>query len=357
MINFFSSFKLKVIAAFLLGILVYVVLLLIEDGFSLSVSFGEEHLVIMAVLSTFLFYIFEEIFFAYSKRQAGIFSTILDALQRISAGDLSVQLPESGSGELKRVSELTNQIVGNLKKDIAKFEKLERVRSEFLANVSHELRTPIFSIQGFIETLIDGAIDDPKVNRDFLQKAYEHSDRLNNLLNDLIEISRIESGEMRMSFRYFDISEFFKIIIEEMRPKAEKKSLKIICDLNSSAQNSGEHEVLVLGDKERLRQVFYNLIDNSIKYTDSGGKIYVGFTDLPNQVRVFVRDSGCGIGDGHVARIFERFYRVDKDRSRAVGGTGLGLAIVKHIVEAHKSKVEVRSELGKGSEFSFVLKK
>lgn len=279
MSNLFSSYKLKIIVAVLLGIFIYTILLLVEEGFSLRISFSEEHLVVTGIVSTILFYIFEEVFFVYSKRQTKILSTILDALQRISAGDLSVQLPETGSAELKRVSELTNQIVGNLKKDIAKLEKLERVRSEFLANVSHELRTPIFSIQGFIETLIDGAIDDPKVNRDFLQKAYEHSDRLNILLNDLIEISRIESGEMRMSFRYFDIAEFLKSVIEEMRIKAEKKSLEIICDLNSSAQIPGEHEVLVLGDKERLRQVFYNLIDNSIKYTDSGGKIYVGFAE------------------------------------------------------------------------------
>ncbi len=162
---------------------------------------------------------------------------------------------------------------------------------------------------------------------------------------------------MRMSFRYFDIAEFLKSVIDEMRPKAEKKSLEIICDLNSSTQFPGEHEVLVLGDKERLRQVFYNLIDNSIKYTDGGGKICVGFAEMPNNVRVFVRDNGRGINEEHVARIFERFYRVDKDRSRSVGGTGLGLAIVKHIVEAHKSKVEVKSEFGNGSEFSFVLKK
>jgi two-component system phosphate regulon sensor histidine kinase PhoR len=251
---------------------------------------------------------------------------------------------------LKQISELTNQIVGNLKKDISRFEKLERVRSEFLANVSHELRTPIFSIQGFIETLIDGAIDDPNVNREFLKKAYEHSERLNNLLNDLIEISRIESGEMRMSFRYFDIAEFLEKVIEEVLPNAEKKSLKVV-------QLTNHHEILVLGDKDRLRQVMYNLIDNSIKYTEPGGKIEVGSDELSNSVRVFVRDNGAGIGEEHLSRIFERFYRVDKDRSRSVGGTGLGLAIVKHIIEAHNSKVEVKSELGKGSEFSFVLKK
>jgi len=344
------SQKIKVVIAVAGGTAVYFLLMLLENGFSLKSSFGENHLVLAGILGTIFFYIFEEFFYSYSRRQAKILSTIVDALQRISAGDLSVQLPQTGSPELKQISELTNQIVGNLKRDISRFEKLERVRSEFLANVSHELRTPIFSIQGFIETLIDGAIDDPNVNREFLQKAYEHSERLNNLLNDLIEISRIESGEMRMSFRYFDITGFLKKVIEELQPKAEKKSLKVI-------QSTNSHEVLVLGDKDRLRQVLYNLIDNSIKYTEAGGKIEVGFDELSNSVRVFVRDNGAGIGEEHLSRIFERFYRVDKDRSRSIGGTGLGLAIVKHIIEAHNSMVEVNSELGKGSEFSFTLKK
>jgi two-component system, OmpR family, phosphate regulon sensor histidine kinase PhoR len=344
------SRKVRAAIAIVLGIAVYFFIMFVERIFSLEASFGLDHLALAGILSTALVFLFEEIFHYYSNQQAKILTTIVDALQRISAGDLSVQLPKTGSPELKQISELTNQIVGNLKRDIAKFEKLERVRSEFLANVSHELRTPIFSIQGFIETLIDGAMDDPKVNREFLQKAYEHSERLNTLLNDLIEISRIESGEMRMSFRYFDITKFLGNVIEEVLPKVEKKSLEIVQCTNSD-------EVLVLGDKERIRQVLYNLIDNSIKYTDDGGKIEVGFDELPNSVRLFVRDNGAGIAEEHLSRIFERFYRVDKDRSRSVGGTGLGLAIVKHIIEAHNSKVEVRSEPGKGSEFSFTLKK
>ncbi len=346
----FASRKIRVAAAVMAGALAYFLVMLVENVFSLKSSFSESHLVLTGILATVLFYLFEEVSYLSRNREAKLLSTIVDALQRISAGDLSVQLPKTGSSELKQISELTNQIVGNLKRDISKLEKLERVRSEFLANVSHELRTPIFSIQGFIETLIDGAIDDPNVNREFLQKAFEHSERLNNLLSDLIEISRIESGEMRMSFRYFDIVQFLRNVIEEVRPKAEKESVKLM-PCNDSA------EILVLGDKERIRQVLYNLIDNSIKYTDKGGTVEVGFEEQSNLVRIFVRDSGVGIPQEHIPRIFERFYRVDKDRSRSVGGTGLGLAIVKHIIEAHNSKVIVNSEPGRGSEFSFNLKK
>ncbi len=348
--RFFNSYKTRIALALLIGLVIYMLLAFIENVLQLQSALIANHILTSASVGAVLFFVFEEVIVAFRSRQTKILSMIVDALQRISAGDLSVQLPETGAVEIRQISKLTNQIVGNLKDDIAKLEKLERVRSEFLANVSHELRTPIFSIQGFIETLIDGAMDDPGVNKEFLQKAYEHSERLNTLLNDLIEISRIESGEMRMSFRYFNISEFLKNVTEEMRPKAEKKSLQILVGADVP-------EMLVLGDRERLRQVLSNLIDNSIKYTQEGGRIEVGFSEIQNFVRVYVRDNGTGIGKEHLGRIFERFYRVDKDRSRSVGGTGLGLAIVKHIIEAHNSKIEVKSELGQGSEFSFLLKK
>jgi len=242
-------------------------------------------------------------------------------------------------------------MVERLNQDMVQLKKLEQVRSQFLANVSHELRTPVFSIQGFIETLLDGAIDDPTVNRNFLEKARQHTIRLNNLLNDLIEISRIESGEMKMSFRYFDIENFLKQVVDEMKSEAENKAI----DLRYLENRT--RDVEVLGDKERLKQVMINLIDNALKYTDSGGKVDVYFEDGEDLVKVFVKDTGCGIAQEHIPRIFERFYRVDKDRSREVGGTGLGLAIVKHIVEAHKGELIVQSELKKGSKFGFTLRK
>ncbi|MDH7603932.1 MAG: ATP-binding protein [Melioribacter sp.] len=236
-----------------------------------------------------------------------------------------------------------------VKNDINHLKKLERTRTEFLGNVSHELRTPIFAIQGYIETLLDGAIDDKKVNRTFLQKANQHVINLNNLLNDLIDISMIESKQMKMSLRYFQVAPFLENIINEMKPYAEKKNLDLVLlPINKSLE--------IFGDKERLKQVMNNLITNAIKYTETG-KIEVGVDEYEKDARIFVRDTGIGIDEKDLNRIFERFYRVDKNRSRDMGGTGLGLAIVKHIVEAHNSKVEVKSKLGKGSEFSFVLKK
>jgi len=233
--------------------------------------------------------------------------------------------------------------------DISSLKKLEQIRTEFLGNVSHELRTPIFAIQGYIETLLDGALDDPKVNKSFLLKANQHTINLNNLLNDLIDISMIESGQMKMSLRYFNIHDFLEQIINELKQQAQLKGIELV--LNSNNRN-----LLVFGDKERLNQVMTNLIINSIKYTEMG-KVEVGIIEEEKRARIYVNDTGIGIEEKDLERIFERFYRVDKNRSRDIGGTGLGLAIVKHIIEAHDSKVNVISSIGKGSEFSFYLKK
>lgn len=235
------------------------------------------------------------------------------------------------------------------KTDIANLKKLEQVRTEFLGNVSHELRTPIFTIQGFLETLLDGALYDNKVNRTFLQKAVHHTYNLNNLLNDLIDISMIESGQMRMSFRYFDVNDFISTIVHELKTHAENKNIELI--FKPDVSNSK-----LFGDKDKIKQVLVNLIMNALKYTEQG-RVEIGIIDEGKRARVYVSDTGIGIANSDIERIFERFYRVDKDRSREQGGTGLGLAICKHIIEAHGSKIEVKSELGKGSTFSFTLKK
>ncbi len=235
------------------------------------------------------------------------------------------------------------------KEDIEYLKRLERIRTEFLANVSHELRTPIFAIQGYIETLLNGAINDKKVNLSFLEKANNHTINLSNLLNDLIDISMIESGEMRMSYRYFKIGDELKNLINELLPQATDKGINLI--LHPVKEN-----LQLFGDKNKLRQVFINLIQNAVKYTEKGS-VEIIVSEEGKFGKIIVRDTGLGITPEDLPRIFERFYRVDKNRSREVGGTGLGLAIAKHIVEAHGSKIEVKSEPGVGSEFSFKLKK
>jgi len=253
------------------------------------------------------------------------------------------------SKNLQALQEEIKQMFEKEINDIEYLKKLERVRTEFLANVSHELRTPIFAIQGYIETLLDGAIDDKKVNKNFLDKANQHTINLSNLLSDLIDISMIESGEMRMSYRYFDINEYISQIIQEMTAMAKEKNIELV-------YHPAKAGLQLFGDKSKLKQAFTNLITNAIKYTEHG-KVEVLVEEEQKYAKIIIRDTGIGISQEDIARIFERFYRVDKARSRAVGGTGLGLAIVKHIVEAHNSKIEVKSEPGVGSEFSFRLKK
>ena len=235
------------------------------------------------------------------------------------------------------------------KNDIDYLQRLQKMRSQFLANVSHELRTPIFAIQGFIETLLNGAINDKKVNLHFLKKANHHTINLSNLLNDLIDISMIESGEMRMNYGYFNINELLNSITSEQKNLADEKHIDLVF-------RPADNQLQLFGDKDKIKQVMVNLLQNAIKYTEKGS-VEISVEEKDRSATVIVKDTGIGIPEKYLDRIFERFYRVDKARSKSVGGTGLGLAIVKHIVEAHGSKVFVKSAVDEGSEFSFRLKK
>jgi len=275
---------------------------------------------------------------------------IAGIVREIKAGDLSRELPVRSDDEIGRLAELINEMTAKVREDIEQLQRLERFRSEFLGNVSHELRTPIFSLKGFLETLLEGAINDPKVSRTFTEKAYHHAGRLDTLLSDLIEISRIESGDMKMSFRYFDTVAFLDAVKEDFSDEARRKDQKLLLETQYP-------EMLAFGDKERLHEAVGNILSNAIKYSPNEATIILRSVEKEHDIELSVADSGLGIPEDHLSRIFERFYRVDKNRSREVGGTGLGLAIAKHIVEAHGSTINVTSQVGKGSTFSFPLKK
>jgi len=306
---------------------------------------------LVQLLETILFFAILDflLILLISKNRKDELITIKNVIEKIRTNTFHSADEIKLGNDLKELEDEIKSMFLRTQNDITNLKRLEQVRTEFLGNVSHELRTPIFAIQGYIETLLDGAINDENVNKSFLQKANQHTINLNNLLNDLINISMMESGQMLMSFRYFNVHEFLEGIIHELRPNATKKNL----ELNLI---QFEHRLQLFGDKQRLRQVMTNLIQNALKYTEVGN-VDVGVIEEENTGRIFVRDTGIGISGNDINRIFERFYRVDKDRSREMGGTGLGLAIVKHIVDAHGSKIELASNLGKGSEFSFCLKK
>ena len=271
--------------------------------------------------------------------------------KQIKQGDLNARFEHDSDDELGELADLLNDMLDKLRDDLVQMKKLQKMRSQFLGNVSHELRTPIFTVQGYLETMMQNPDTNAKNVQKFIRKAYRQAVRLNNLLNDLIDISRIESGEMEMTFSHFSVHEWLKKFMDELQETAADQGVTI------RLKNIPDQDVQVWGDRERLNQVIWNLAQNAIKYNVPGGHVELGYVDQNNKVEIFVADTGRGITQEHIPRIFERFYRVDKERSRAVGGTGLGLAIVKHIIEAHRSKMQVQSHVGVGSRFSFKLRK
>ncbi|MCK4384779.1 MAG: HAMP domain-containing protein [candidate division Zixibacteria bacterium] len=242
--------------------------------------------------------------------------------------------------------------------DITKIKRLERVKADFVANVSHELRTPLTSIKGFVETLQDGAISDPEQSARFLSIISGHTDRMNKIISDLLQLSQIESKEFELKIEPFSLKELIEEVVYTLKRSADEKSQSLEVNFYSAEGSaSGGKEQKVLGDKYRINQALTNLLDNAIKYTPEKGTIKIQTQDKDELVEIAVIDNGIGIPQNDLPRIFERFYTVDKGRSRELGGTGLGLSIVKHIIEAHGGKVYVESELGKGSSFSFTLEK
>jgi two-component system phosphate regulon sensor histidine kinase PhoR len=236
-------------------------------------------------------------------------------------------------------------------REIEDLKKMEAFRREFVADVSHELKTPIFNAQGYIHTLLDGAVEDKAVRNKFLRRAAKSLDRLDRLVQDLLTLSKLETGAIKMNMEPFDIKEVALEVLDQMEDKAERKQISPKFGQPYLAP------IMVMGDQQRIYQVLLNLLSNSIKYSKEGATVTIDFEIGKSDVTVAVKDTGRGIPPEDLKRIFERFYRVEKSRSKEMGGTGLGLAIVKHIIEAHHSKVSVTSALGKGSVFSFKLKK
>lgn len=299
------------------------------------IGFSVSYLLIFVVLE---FLIFREINRIYK---------LIDKLKKKELGGIT----KKKSRALNPLSNINEEIYSfaDLKqKEIDELKKLEAFRKEFIADVSHELKTPIFAAQGFVHTLLDGAVNDKAVRDKFLKKAAKSLDGLDVLVQDLLTLSHMETGQIKMRFETIDLYSLTQEVFEQFEGKGDHKDVTLRI-------GGPVRKVLVYADWQRITQVMTNLISNAVKHSFNGSEVVVEFDIGKRNVTVSVRDSGEGIPVEHQSRIFERFYRVDKSRSREKGGTGLGLAIVKHILDNHNSKAEVESVPGKGSVFSFKL--
>ncbi len=256
-----------------------------------------------------------------------------------------------GSTIIDDVEKEVTEWADNQKRELDKYKSWAEYRRKFVGDISHELKTPIFNIQGYLHTLLDGGLQDESINRKFLEKAARNLDRLNTIVDDLEAISRLESGELILDLVSFDIKELAREVFEELEFKAKERNICL------EYKEGAAQGYKVRADRESIRQVLINLVHNSIKYGKDGGRTKVGFYDMDKHILIEVADNGIGIPKKHINHVFDRFYRVDKSRSRAQGGSGLGLAIVKHIVEAHHQTINVRSTPGLGATFGFTLEK
>lgn len=299
------------------------------------IAFSSSYLLIYVVLE---FLVFREI------------NRIHKMLAKVRKKELTGVAGERSSAlnPLRTISEEITAFAALKQKEIDELKKLEEFRKEFVANVSHELKTPIFAAQGFIHTLLDGAMSDKQVREKFLKKAARSLDGLDMLVQDLLTLSQMETGDIKMRFDSVDLVPLCAEVIEQLESRARKKDIHL-------RLAEPRQKLVVYADPQRISQVITNLVSNGINYTPEGGEVTISFDVGKKNIITQVSDTGEGIPAEHLPRIFERFYRVDKSRSREKGGTGLGLAIVKHILEGHNTRADVESTVGKGSVFSFKL--
>jgi len=255
----------------------------------------------------------------------------------------------------KRVLENVEKEVANWgeekQQEIERLKQLEEYRKDFIGNVSHELKTPLFNVQGYVSTLLDGGLDDPKINKEYLRRTEVSVERLIKIVEDLSEISQLESGQLNLNKVRFDIVAVTHEVVELLEMRAREKDIQVLI-------NQPEKPIRVYADRDKIRQVLTNIIDNSFRYgQEKGGRTKISFFDMDENILVEVTDNGIGIAQDDLPRVFERFYRTSRGRESSGKGKGLGLAIVKHIIEAHQQTINVRSTIGVGTTFGFTLRK
>jgi len=321
-----------------LSVLLSITVFFISILFSLF-SFGIFFFPLLISIFSFviIFYLVKKFF--YEKIRV-IYKIIYKFKGTSSIKELDINVVEK---EAEEWAEAKEEELRQMKKD-------ESYRREFIGNVSHELKTPIFNIQGYVQTLLDGGLQDDTINMKYLQRADKSVERMINIVEDLEVISRLETEQSELDIQTFDIKRLVEEVFDQLEMRANEMDISF--ELNNQSDTNFAN-----GDRAKLQQVFINLVSNSIKYGKKGGKTIVRILDMDDNILIEVADNGIGIDQVSLSRLFERFYRVDKNRSREIGGTGLGLAIVKHILEGHNQTINVRSTKGVGSTFSFILEK
>lgn len=316
----------------------------------LTESFPYWHVPVVTLVGGAIFY-----FIAYKLvyKRLTLIQTVINDISRKQFDDYEY-MPNVERDELDLLVKHTTRASSIVELEIRRLNKIENYRKEFIGDISHELKTPIFAVQGFIETLLNGALEDPKVNRLFLEKAMRNANRLVHLTQDLMEISKLETGELKSKPQSVVLHDVMEEVVEGLQYLAKKEDTPI-------RMQEFDEDIIVSADRNQLKQVLVNLVENAIKYNKEHNAVEIRVNTKPegmeNRVVLSVVDKGIGIDPKDLQRVTERFYRVDKSRSRKKGGTGLGLAIVKHIIESHGEKLLIDSIPNEGSSFGFTLKK
>lgn len=340
--------KLAFLLTFLLLIIIIFIDVILLNFFENQVIIHVFSLVIVAVL----FYVI--ILFSLEKFIYKKIKLIYKTIHSYKLGKNNKTAKEIAKGDyFENVNKEVEIWVQNKADEISNLKQMAQYRREFLGNVSHELKTPVFNIQGYIHTLLEGGLEDPTINREYLERSVKSIDRMIALISDLEKISALESGKLEIRFSKFALLDLIKDVIEFLEFKTRSKGIKV------TISNQSSNSTLVMGDIEKIREVLINLIDNAVKYIGNPESplIKISLFDMDENILVEVTDNGIGIHENDLPRVFERFFRADKARSRDQGGTGLGLSIVKHIIEAHEQTINVRSKCDIGTTFAFTLKK
>ncbi len=343
-INFKKTYKFAVKSAFYITFFSMLFLTL------LLYYFNQVNYVLIAVF-TISIYLFS--FFVLQYRvERFIYRRVKKIYDDVSLLDSTTFRSQPITTDMATLTKEVKKFATDKKLEIETLKVREEYRREFLGNVSHELKTPLFTVQGYISTLLDGAANDKVLRKKYLERAEKGVERLIYIVKDLDMITKLETGDLNLDYSIFDIVETIKNVFDLLEMRASKKKITLTFDTNYSKP------IYVRADQEKIQQVITNLVMNSIKYGKEGGTTEVSIEDLVNKkIIIRITDNGEGIQKQHIPRLFERFYRVDKSGARSEGGSGLGLAIVKHIIEGHNEKIYVESQFGVGSEFSFTLEK